>query len=218
MKEFSFSTIDDFDNHINSSIFGYTLLDALITSIVDFIVKQEGTIVDLGCTSGRLLHTLKKQLDATNRKCDYFGYDITDHNFQYENCYKADITSPQFIIPKADVILSVFTLQFLSYKDREELLRKIYTSLNPGGCFIFCEKEFCQSGKIQEIFTFSNYEKKMKNFSATEILEKEKTLRKIMQNLTSRQNIGMLYSAGFNTDETSIFFKSLAFTGYLCLK
>ena len=81
---------------------------------------------------------------------------------------------------------------------------------------IFCEKEICVDGVVQEAFTFANYTNKQKTFSAKEILDKEYDLRRIMNSLNSNQNLALLDSAGFKNIET--FFQSLNFKGYICRK
>lgn len=214
MNKFSFDTVKDFDNHINNSIKGYDLLDYLILNLCSFFTKEETIVIDLGCTTGRLLDKINKKY---NSEC--IGFDIIDNQFIKEtNCklYKEDITSNDFNLPKANIILSVFTLQFININKRNEILKKVYNSLTINGAFIFCEKEICNDGVIQECFTFSNYDNKKASFSADEILSKEVDLRKLMNNLNSSQNIELLKESGFTIIEP--FFQSLNFKGYICRK
>ena len=214
MNKFSFNTVKDFDNHINNSIKGYDLLDYLILNLCSFFTKDETVVIDLGCTTGRLIDKINKKY---NSKC--IGYDIIDNQFIKEtNCelLKKDISNIDFTLPKANIILSIFTLQFIDINKRLEILKKIYSSLNINGAFIFCEKEICNDGVIQECFTFSNYDNKKQSFTAEEILGKEVDLRKLMNNLNSKQNIELLKESGFNVIEP--FFQSLNFKGYICRK
>jgi tRNA (cmo5U34)-methyltransferase len=214
MNKFSFDSVKNFDNHINNSIKGYDLLDYLIINLCSFFIKEETLIIDLGCTTGRLLDKINKKFNT-----DCIGYDIIDNQFLNDtNCklIKEDITSNNFIIPNANIILSVFTLQFININKRIDILNKVYQSLNINGIFIFCEKEICNDGIIQECFTFSNYDNKKNYFTAEEILSKEVDLRKIMNSLNSNQNIKLLRDAGFNMIEP--FFQSLNFKGYICRK
>jgi tRNA (cmo5U34)-methyltransferase len=214
MNKFSFDTVKDFDNHINNSIKGYDLLDYLILNLCSFFTKEETLVIDLGCTTGRLLDKINKKYNS-----DCIGYDIIDNQFIKEtNCklFKEDITNKDFNLPKANIILSVFTLQFININKRIEVLKKVYDSLTINGAFIFCEKEICNDGVIQECFTFSNYDNKKQSFSADEILSKEVDLRKLMNNLNSRQNIELLKESGFSNIEP--FFQSLNFKGYICRK
>jgi len=213
MSKFSFNTIKNFDSHIHNSIKGYDLLDYLILNISSFFIKGNTPVIDLGCTTGRLLNKINKKY---NIEC--IGYDIINTQFIKSKCQliKKDITDKNFIIPKSNLIISVFTLQFIDINKRLLLLKKVYNSLNINGAFIFCEKEICNDGIIQEVFTFANYTNKKKVFSEKEILDKEYDLRKIMNSLNADQNIKLLKKSGFKKIEP--FFQSLNFKGYLCRK
>jgi tRNA (cmo5U34)-methyltransferase len=212
VSKFSFDTVTDFDNHISGSIFGYSVLHSLIINISSFFIKNGTTPVDLGCTSGKLLKAVRDVYG-----CDVIGYDITPAQFiEGLDLRVQDITSSDFIIPDTNIIYSVFTLQFIDYSKRLDVIKKAYKALYKNGAFIFCEKEICANGIIQEVFTFSNYQYKKSVFTSDEILAKEYDLRSIMNTLESKDNIELLKKAGFSTIEP--FFQSLNFKGYLCKK
>jgi tRNA (cmo5U34)-methyltransferase len=211
MSNFSFDTVKDFDNHISNSICGYDVLHQIILNISSFFIKNSNP-VDLGCTSGKLIKNVNEIY-----KCKGVGFDITDKQFiDYPLLYKTDITGPDFEIPSTNLVYSIFTLQFINYDKRELLLKKIYKSLNKNGALVICEKEICKNGAIQEVFTFSNYQYKQNSFTASEILDKEKDLRFLMNCLTSEENISLFKKAGFKKIEP--FFQSLNFKGYICQK
>jgi len=212
-KKFDFSTVDNFDKHINDSISGFTLLDSLIVDISSFFIKKHNNapVVDLGCTSGRLIDKIQK-----NYGCKCIGYDITDHNFiEGVDCRVQDITKDDFEIPKSQIVYSIFTMQFLSFDSRVKLIRKIRNAISEDGVFIFCEKEYASTAKFQEIYTFANYDNKKKGFTSDEILQKEIDIRSLMSPLSESGNKLMLKECGFNN--VDIFFKSLNFTGYICM-
>ena len=212
MNKFDFSTIQDFDNHISKSILGYDVLHSLIVNISSFFIKTGVVPVDLGCTSGKLIKILEQQYG-----CKCIGFDITDAQFEAGfDLRKQDITAIDFEIPQTNIIYSIFTLQFIDYSHRLTLLKKIHASLYKNGAFVFCEKEICSNGVIQEVFTFSNYQNKQKAFSPGEILKKEIDLRSIMNPLETSDNMELLREAGFKVIEP--FFQSLNFKGYLCKK
>jgi|LakMenE01Jun11ns_1017448.scaffolds.fasta_scaffold9824609_2 tRNA (cmo5U34)-methyltransferase len=211
-NKFDFSTIKDFDNHISNSIQGYDVLHSLILNISSFFIKKNVVPIDLGCTSGLLIKAIQNKYN-----CKCIGYDITDNNFiEGYDLRLADLTDNNFLIPETNLIFSVFTLQFIDYKYRLNILKKVYNSLYKNGAFIYCEKEICSNGIIQEVFTFSNYSNKRNNFSAEEILNKESDLRNIMNPLECKDNIELLKKSGFKIIEP--FFQSLNFKGYICKK
>lgn len=214
-NKFAFDTIKDFDGHINNSIYGYNLLHELVVNISSFYIRDNDTrpVVDLGCTSGALLKMIGERFPKVAR----IGYDITDHNFlDGEDLRVQDITSPSFVVPSAQIVYSIFTAQFLPFEKRLPLLRSIYEALDYTGAFIFCEKEFAESARFQEIYTFANYQNKAKSFTSDEILAKERDIRAIMSPVNHSRNLELLREAGFR--DVDIFFKSLNFTGYICTK
>lgn len=212
MEKFNFDTVQEFDNHISSSIYGYDILHNLILNVSSFFIKNGTIPVDLGCTSGKLIKEIQEKYG-----CQCIGYDITDSQFLPGlNLIKQDITDPEFEIPETNLIFSVFTLQFLNWNDRVALLKKVFNSLSKNGAFIVCEKEISKNGIIQEVFTFSNYQYKQNAFTPAEILSKEFDLRKIMNSVHSEDNIKLFKDSGFKTVEP--FFQSLNFKGYICKK
>jgi tRNA (cmo5U34)-methyltransferase len=125
MNEFSFKNIENFDNHISKSIRGFDLLDDIICNISSFFAKNNSNIIDLGCTSGRLINKLADLYPQSN--C--IGFDLIDNNFikGKADLVKLDITNKDFNLEKSNLILSVFTMQF--YRLRiEKLFLKKYTT------------------------------------------------------------------------------------------
>lgn len=214
MNNFSFDTISNFDNHISSSINGYKLLDELIINLSSFWTKKGTTIIDIGCTSGRLIDALNR----INPDCECIGYDITDHNFIKDTpatLQILDISNNSVSLPRSGLILSIFTLQFIELEKRALVLQRIYDSLSASGAFIIAEKEISKIGLIQEAFTFANYDYKRANFTPEEILSKEKDLRKIMNCLQDGENVKLFRSVGFKPHQ---FYQGLNFKAWICLK
>jgi len=217
MREFSFDTIEDFDGHINKSIPSFNILLNLIENISYSFIRDNYNVYDLGCSKGSLLLNLSKD-NKTNTK--FVGYDISSNLLPKKQdkvlFQKKDITEKDIKFVDPSLILSIFTLQFIDYSKRKPLLNKIYKSLNKGGAFIIAEKVFVEDSYIQDIFTFALYDYKINNFTPSEILSKQKDLRKIMFPLKEKENIKLFKEAGFKTIEP--FFQSLNFKAWLCIK
>lgn len=216
MKSFSFSTIDNFDEHINKSIRGYNILNELIIELAKYFIEENTNVYDLGCSTGTLLRELKSRYRA-----NYIGIE-KEHNFTKDLQNRKNLTFLKMDIREfksftnANLITSIFTLQFIPLRDREEILRNIYNGLNKGGAFIFSEKIFSKYAKINDILTFLYYDFKQTSFSSEEILNKERDLRAIMKPITLKENIKLLKKVGFK--EIDIFFKIYNFTGILAIK
>lgn len=215
---FSFDTIESFDKHIALSIPNYNHIHELIDSLAVTFIKPSTNVYDLGCSTGTLIEQL-----AFTGKCnkivgvDYIGYDNSDNmqrSLERAHWVNADITCAT--LENASLITSIFTLQFLSIKDRCDLVNRIYKNLNKGGAFIVCEKVYIRDGFMQDLFTFSYYDYKKKSFTEKEILDKQKDLRSIMNPFTEDQNKLMFREAGFSNIET--FFSSLMFKGWVLVK
>ena len=74
----------------------------------------------------------------------------------------------------ADLIVSSYSLQFISPKNRQKLVDKIYKSLNWGGAFILFEKIRGSDARFQDIMNFLYFDFKSKNkLDSLDILNKE---------------------------------------------
>lgn len=220
LSEFSFDTIKDFDSHIELSIPNYRHIWELIKSISSYFIVKNSNVYDLGCSTGIGLKLLSFQNKTENVR--FIGYDVSEnllkdcHNTKLFSVFNSDITDENITFPNASLILMVFTLQFLPTTKKQSVLKRIYDSLLPGGCLIVCEKIINESGRLQDIFTFSYYDFKEKSFSKDEILSKQYDLRYIMKNQTDTELKADIEKSGFRYIEP--FFQSLQFKGYLCIK
>ena len=54
IKEFSFDTIQNFDEHILSSIPCYSLIIENIKSFAKYFIQENTNVYDIGCSTGKL--------------------------------------------------------------------------------------------------------------------------------------------------------------------
>ena len=166
MTKFTFATRDEgFDNHINQSIRHYSDLWDDVHSMSQYFVEDYTNVVDIGCSTGKLLKAMIAQ-NTFAPEASYIGvevepdfYDILDEdernilNLHYE---KNDIRS--FHFNNCSLVTSIFTLQFMPQRDRQDVINSIYEGLHRGGAFIFAEKTVSESARIHEIRTFTYYD------------------------------------------------------------
>ena len=114
------------------------------------------------------------------------------------------------------LITSIFTLQFMSKKDRQQSIKNIYNGLNEGGAFIFSEKIDCKSSRIHDMMVFNYYDFKRKKFSADDILDKERMLRHMLKPNTWDEIKTMILSSGFQSIQ--IFWQNHIFIGVIAIK
>ena len=168
---FDFKAVKDFTRHINQSIPDYYGLTNISKLITQENANPEGLVVDLGCSSGAFLNALEQHPDVA-----YVGVDVVDirehGDFQF---HLGDAVEYLQNISEADVIIALFTLQFLGRHKRKQLLVEVARLIEGGAVFIVAEKCFFDS-QLENVFKRGHIEQKRKHFSDEEILNKEMDL------------------------------------------
>lgn len=208
MSNFNFNEITDFDSHISSSIPNYSELKNMVVSLSHHLILDGGVVADIGCSTGVVLEGILQTIPNITG----IGVDTASNLFPKKA--KADYLTEDLKIftPKADLIISMFTLQFLPIERRFDLLQRI-KKLNPNVTLIITEKVFMEDGKTQEMFTFSYYDYKSKSFTAQELLDKQKSIRTVMKPLTEKENLQMFEAVGF--EKVTKFWQSFQFMGWI---
>src|SRR5262245_58634213 len=163
---FSFARFaEGFDDHIRKSIRGYDHLVEDCVAISEYFVENETSVFDIGCSTGSFLCQIWEKSRERAPLAKYVGIDI-EPNFAsfWEKCEidnvelrVADIRS--FPMPKrCSFVTSLFSLQFISERDRQKILNQIFMSLVPGGALIVAEKTLSKCSKLHEILTFIHYD------------------------------------------------------------
>ena len=209
---FSFDTIQNFDDHIARSIPNYDLLVESIVSLAPYFLAPDPAIIDLGCSTGKLLEAIPFQ----GRK---IGFDKSENllpSSHGQTSYMLrDITKINHFVD-ASIVLSIFTLQFIDRSSRQSLLNKINECLVDGGAFIWAEKVHSGTSFWEHLFTSAHYDFKLKSFTAEEVLNKEQDLRTIMRPLTTEENLEMAWNAGFK--KSALLWKFFNFECYVFVK
>ena len=225
-SDFSFAAYaDDFDRHIASSIRGYDNLREDCVALSHYFIQKNSTVLDIGCSSGEFLRSVR---DHNQKRCasvNYVGLDIEGEfkdqwfsrrarNLRFK---KADARTYDGY-ENLSLVFSLFTLQFLPERDRLALVKKIYKGLNEGGAFILSEKVHAKNAKIQEMLTFTYYDHKLKTFTPKEVLNKERSIRSQMHLWSEYKLFEMLRAAGFVADNMQLFWRNHLFIGVLAWK
>jgi len=227
MTKFTFATADEgFDNHIEKSVRGYNNLWNDVVGMSKYFVEDNTNVIDLGCSSGKMLKAMIKQNNEHVPHATYVGIEIEQG---FADGHAEDLLSSewnnlvyrmedirQYDIHNASLVTSLFTLQFMPPKDRATTIKKIHDGLNDGGAFIFSEKGFSCNPKIQDMMTFMYYDYKRQHFTDKEILDKEVQLRHMMKPNTKTEMFDMCYDAGFK--DLHVFWQNFNFYGVIALK
>lgn len=229
--DFTFAHREEgFDNHIEKSIRGYNHLHDDIVNLSRYFVEDFTNVVDIGSSTGKTIEAMAIQNEDFAPRVSYVGVELAEGfraemegrfallrvgfpqtNFDFEF---GDIR--EYYFNNCSLVTSLFTLQFMPPKDREQVIKNIYDGLNPGGAFIFAEKTVAETGRFQDMFTFTFYDYKRKNFTEKDIMQKEVTLRNMLKPNTWAEIEDMLRSAGFKNVQP--FWQNFLFVGAIAVK
>ena len=225
MTKFTFATSEEgFDAHIDQSVRGYSNLWSDVLKFSEYFVEDNTCVVDIGCSTGKLLKAMKEQNDKFAPKCYYKGIEIEEDFFPElidgDNLkfYKRDVRAFEWVTGAVNcsLVTSIFSLQFMPKTNRQQIIDRIYEALVKGGAFIFSEKIFSTDSQLQEMMQFCYYDYKRQFYSAEELLDKEVNLRHMMKPLTYDELIEMVEKAGFETVQP--FWQNFNFVGIIAIK
>ncbi len=220
---FSGNVPQNFDKHITKSIPFYKESHYIGLLISDFFIPKNGLVCDIGCSTGTFISSLAER--HSSKKFKIYGYDEIPGMVKIakKNCKK----NSRIKIVKEDIlkiklknlnyITSFFTIQFIHPSKRQKLFNNIYNGLEWGGGFLFFEKVRAPDARFQDMTNQIYTEIKIKNgFSDSEIINKTRSLKGVMEPFSSNANILLAKRAGFK-DIMSIF-KYVNFEGFLAIK
>lgn len=213
----------NFDKHISKSVPLYNEIHWLCEQISDFYIKEDSIVYDIGCSTGKLLYKIAKR-HKLKKKAKYIGLDVVKKMISYaykKNKHKQikflNKNIINYKLKKTDFIICFYTLQFIHPKHRQNVLNKLFKSLNWGGALFLVEKVRSYDARTQDQMTTIYEEFKLLNgFSEKEISGKKKSLKGILEPFSSNANNQMLKRAGFK--DVSTISKFISFEGFLAIK
>ena len=120
-------------------------------------------------------------------------------------------------LKKSDLIVSYYTTQFIRPSERQIFFKKIFSALKWGGAFILFEKVRARDARFQDMTTGLYNEFKLDNgYSPTEIFNKTRSLKGVLEPFSTKGNVDLLKRAGFKDIIT--IFKDACFEGFLAIK
>jgi len=222
---FSGNTANEFDEHVKRSIPLYDEGQEIICQLSDYFLKEDSLVYDLGSSTGSLLEKLA-HWNINKRKTQFIGVELEENMVSFARSklgnkhnnveFRVDDILTTELKP-CDLIVAYYTVQFIHPRVRQELINRIYQALHWGGAFILFEKVRANDARFQDIFTglYTEYKLK-KGYQADEILNKQRSLKGVLEPFSSQGNIDLLKRAGF-VDIVSIA-KYVCFEGFLCIK
>jgi tRNA (cmo5U34)-methyltransferase len=213
---------EDFESHIERSVPFYKEGHDLIASTSDFFLPDNAIVYDIGTTTGSAVRKILARhpdkdfsitgLDVIPAMVDYAAEMTRDDRASFHCANALD-----FDYQKSHLFISYYTLQFIHPSVRIDLLKKIYESLHWSGALLLFDKvrapDFFNDTATTEIYT----EYKLDNdFSAEQIINKERSLKGVLEPFSENGNLILLREAGF-VDIMTIY-KWVNFQGWLAIK
>ena len=220
---FSGKTAKNFDVHIKKSVPLYDWSHDVALKFSDFFLAESTNVYDLGCSTGTFLKSLSKK--NKSKRHHYYGIDeIKDmcliakkNNRDNKNIKIINKKIEKIKFKKSSLFTSFYTIQFINPRKRQDLLNKIFKSLEWGGAFIMFEKVRAPDARFQDMTAqiYNDY-KIEQGYSPKEIISKSKSLKGKMDPFSSEANKQMLKRAGFKDIITIL--KFINFEGFLAVK
>lgn len=218
---------ESFDTHVSKSAPMYLEGHQLACNLSDFFIKHDSRCYDLGCSTGTLTLKLAQHNWAGKPGARFIGIEIEPEMVAQANGKKSagnarnveivvdDVL--QHELDQCDMIIAFYTVMFVRPSQRQQLIDRIYRSLNWGGAFLMFEKVRANDARFQDIMTSLYTDFKLaQGYTPEEIFYKARSLKGVLEPFSTQGNVDMLKRAGF-VDIISVM-KYVCFEGFLAIK
>lgn len=222
--KFDAQVAEHFDGHVRKSVPFYDQVQEMVVEMSEWFVRDRSVVYDLGSSTGETIaqlvqkHGSKKDLrlfgvenslpmiEKAREKCPY-------ENVQFLHQDIGEITEFRDV----DLVVSLYTLQFVDLSRRRALLETIYRDLNAGGALILVEKIRGETSLFEDIWVELYWDMKQRSgLNCTQVINKARSLRGVLMPLTISENISLLEDAGFRN--VDVFMKWYNFAGLVAVK
>lgn len=216
------NVVKNFDQHVKKSVPFYEEGHDLVVKLSDFFVKHDSVCYEIGCSSGKLITSLAER--HSQDETQFIGIDNSDEmisfaklNRKHKNIKYECGDALTFDYCKADLIVAYYTVQFIHPKSRQILLDIIYKNLNWGGALILFEKVRASDARFQDIMSLIYTDYKIeKGYTTSEVINKAKSLKGVLEPFSTEGNKDSLKRAGFKDIMTVM--KYICWEGFLAIK
>lgn len=228
---FDASVASVFPDMLKRSIPGYTATIEAIGSLAARFVEPGTRCYDLGCSLGAASIAMRQgagpndaQIIAIDNsaamieRCrpvvaDEMARDkasTSEIRLELGDVLHADIRN-------ASMVVLNYTLQFLSLDQRDALIRRIYTGLNPNGLLVLSEKVVDENPSMEELLIDLHHEHKRRNhYSELEISRKRSALENVLIPEKVSAHRARLEAAGFR--DIGVWLRYFNFVSIIAIK
>lgn len=215
----------EFDEHVRRSVPLYDEGHELVCQVSDFVLPQnDAVVVELGTSTGALAERFLRH-NAQREDLRYVGLDRVGSMLEEARQRMAADPRAEFIeedlltypLEKTNMVLSYYSVQFVHPRHRQDVFNRIYESLEWGGAFVLFEKVRAPDARFQDMAAQIYHEYKLQQgFSEEEILNKQRSLKGVLEPFSTQGNLDLLKRAGF-VDVMTVM-KWVCFEGFLAIK
>ncbi|MBX5463453.1 MAG: carboxy-S-adenosyl-L-methionine synthase CmoA [Steroidobacteraceae bacterium] len=216
-RDFTFDkkVAEVFDDMVSRSVPFYDEIQKMLGDLtLQFLPAQDGAVCDLGCSTGT---TLDQILSSTGCPPTTHGYGVDNSQAMLDQAreklaghlranritlIRADLDG-DLQLPPVNVVLMNWTLQFVRPIHREALLKRIYSSIRPGGALLMAEKVLVEDSLLNRLYIELYYRfKARQGYTAEEIQRKRESLENVLVPYRVEENVQLLQRCGFTTVDT----------------
>ncbi|HNT20710.1 MAG TPA: carboxy-S-adenosyl-L-methionine synthase CmoA [Saprospiraceae bacterium] len=215
-----------FDDMVNRSVPFYGEIQRMMAELAADRAVEGTMVYDLGCSTGTTMIGMNTMV---NPSIKFIGIDDSSEMLRKcdEKLKSIGFSRPYELIntdlnagvqiSNASVVVLCLTLQFVRPINRERLLKKILSGINPGGSLILVEKILAEESGFNRDFIKYYYNYKRRNqYSEMEISQKREALENVLIPYKLSEDISLLRDVGF--DHCEVFFKWYNFMGLIATK
>lgn len=206
--EFTPEVADVFPEHVRASVPFYDAIQDLVAEASDWLLPDDGLVVDLGASTGTTAHRIAtrhpaRQLrvtlyDRERSMLDRAAETLAGVSTLRVDYVQADIRRDPLGHQDADLTLALFTLQFLSVPDRVQVLRHARQAAAPTGALLVAEKVRPPDSRWAEIGNDASHDwKAAHGIPDTAIRAKARALRGVLQPYPESTLVQAVQDAGW---------------------
>ncbi len=199
-----------FPDMINRSVPGYQVVVQMLGVLAKMFVKDKTNVYDLGCSLGAasvsILEAIRQNSDVDLIAVDNSAAMVSQLR---ENLSRFDTASNRITLLQDDIqnidistasmVVLNYTLQFIPPDQRQNVIKKIYAGIIPGGCLVISEKILFDDEQEGQYLNDQHLVfKKSNGYSNLEISQKRSSLENVLISETIDQHRQRLLDAGFS--------------------
>lgn len=218
-----------FDDMVSRSVPYYGDMQRMLADLsYAFIPETDGVVCDLGCSTGTTIDLLSSH-KGRPESLRFIGFDNSPSMLERASVKLAGLLkekkaelrladlNEEFEIPRCNVALMNWTLQFVRPLHRESLLRRVHDAIEPGGALLIAEKVLVSDSFLNRSYIEFYYDYKRRvGYTDDEIQRKREALENVLVPYRVEENIDMLKRCGFRTVDA--FFRWFNFAGFVAIK